>query len=120
MRVLTWVFAAVLAGVNLHALLALGAALAGRPAGEPRQRAWAIRCALSAVGMFAFSGVLCAVSISSAFSVGEVEPSERARHLAMGISDAMNFLAFGGLGLALPLLAALVLIRHARQSLRRQ
>lgn len=116
MHVLIWILAAVLAGVNLHALLALGAALAARPAGAPRQRVWAIRCAVSGVAAFAFSVVVCGVSVLDAFAVKDIEPSERATHLAMGISNVMNSIAFGVLGLALPILAALVLAGLARRA----
>ena len=47
MHILTWILAAILVGVNLHSLVALGAALTGHPAAASRQRAWALRCAVS-------------------------------------------------------------------------
>jgi hypothetical protein len=119
MHVLYWVLLAVLAGVNLHALVALWAALTGHPAAASRQRAWALRCALSGLGAFILSAAVGGVLLASAFSVDAIEPPERAKHVASGISEAMNCFAFGGLGLGLPLVAALVLIGLARRAARR-
>lgn len=116
MHVLTWVLAAVLVGVNLHALIVLGVALANRPAGAPRQRLWAIRCAVSGVAAFAFSVVVSGVSILNAFAVKDIEPSERAKHLAMGISDVMNSIVLGVVGLVLPIIAAIVLVVLVRRA----
>jgi hypothetical protein len=63
--------------------------------------------------------VLCGVSIFSAFSPTEIEPSARAMRLAMGISDAVNCLAFGFVGAAFPFLVALALFLVARRPARR-
>ena len=92
MHILISVLAAVVAGVNLHAFIVLGAALKGR--GEaPRRRVSALRRVLSGVCAFVLSVVLCGASIYNEFSVGDLEPSARAHHVAEGISAAMNNLA---------------------------
>jgi hypothetical protein len=120
MHVFTWLFTAVSLGVNLLALLALGAVLIGRAKTAPQRRAWAIRCAVSAVGLYVLSAVVCGVSIADAFSLDGIEPSARATRLAMGISQAMNSLAFGVVGSVFPFLAALVLLLLARRAARRK
>jgi hypothetical protein len=120
MRVLTWIFTAVLLGINLHALVALGAVLIGRATTAPQRRSWAIRCAASSIGFFVLSAVMCGVSISLAFSVDAIAPSEKATHVARGISEAMNCLAFGTVGSAFPFFAALALIVLARRAAPRE
>jgi hypothetical protein len=119
MRVLTWLVTAGLLGVNLLALVAIGAALVGRAKTATQRHTWAVRCAASAAGFFALSMVICGVSIFSAFSPTEIEPSARATRLAMGISEAMNSLAFGVVGSAFPFLVALALFLVARRPARR-
>ncbi len=108
MRVLTWLVTAVSLGINLHALLALGAVLTGRSTTATERRTWAVRCAASALGFVALSAVVCGLSIGSVGTATGADPSARASRLAMGISEALNCLAFAIVGSALPLFVALV------------
>lgn len=116
MRLISWVLTAALVGTNFLGLIALGAVLMGRARTAAERRTWALRCATSAVGLLVLSFVLCGVSVSQAFSLDGVEPSEKAKQLAMGISDAMNCIAFGVVGSALPFMAAIALVVLARRA----
>lgn len=116
MHVLTWLFTAVLIGVNLHALVELGWVLLSRVTSAPQRRTWAIRCAASALGFVALSWVTCGIAVANGFSYAERAPPDRAEHLARGISEAMNRLAFGAAGSASPCLATVVLRVLARRA----
>lgn len=113
------IFAAVFLGINLHALLALGALLTGRAKTAIQRRTWAVRCAASTMGFVALAAVLCGLSIAAAGTATGPDPSARATRLASGISEALNCLAFTLVGSTLPLFVALlctVLARRASRS----
>lgn len=119
MHVLTWLCTAALLGANLLALVAIGAVLIGRAETATQRRAWAARCAASALGLSALAAVMCGASIVRALPAAGVEPSARATRLAMGLSEAMNSIAFGVLGSAFPFIATGVLLLLARRAARR-
>lgn len=102
-------------GVNLHALVALGAVLTGLAPAAIQRRTWASRCVASAVGFIASTLVICAVKIAYSLSSAGIEAPD---DIPMGISEALNCLAFSVVGSLFPLLAALALTLLARRAAR--
>jgi hypothetical protein len=106
-RMAWWIVLIVAANVGL-----IAAALRARRSAQPRKALR--RLLIACVMLLTLSGpvgvVLGLIRAFGAVEGNAVEPSQKARVLAQGISEAMNASAFGVLGFLLPTIIALVLL----------
>lgn len=99
--------------------LAACSTLALRAANLERARASAVRALLAWLASTLVALLACIAWLVQAFhavSGDAVDPSQKARVLAQGISEAMNTVAFGGAVTTVPGIVALVVLLRARSA----
>lgn len=113
---MTWLWVPLALVPNVVAFVLL---LAGRRATTAERLGWLQKRAIACLLVVNVGVLLGMIKLFGAVGGESVDPSQKARLLAEGISEAMNGVAFGLLATPLPLAAAIVIAVRARRLSRR-